>query len=162
MTCTTLEDVFLRINENKLLRLAAEEGQRTPQPSPAAPARRADALSDGSHATGLAVEGGASLLDPGAAVSDQGPQPIPASSVRGVAAQYAGLITKRRLTSRRDLCTTCCQLLFPVVLVLIALALLKVSRCLPPRRPRRHPHGHPTTSWIHPPHHLLLRCLRWT
>ena len=129
MTCTTLEDVFLRINENKLLRLAADEGQRTPQPSPAAPARRADAPSDGSHADGLAVEGGASLLDPGAAVSDQGPQPIPASSVRGVAAQYAGLITKRRLTSRRDLCTTCCQLLFPVVLVLIALALLKVSHC---------------------------------
>ena len=74
------------------------------QPHPlcdAAPARRADAPSDGSPADGLAVEGGASLLDPGAAVSDQGPQPIPASSVRGVAAQYAGLITKRRLTSRR-------------------------------------------------------------
>ena len=40
---------------------------------------------------------------------------------------YAGLVTKRRLTSQRDLCTTCCQLLFPVVLVLIALALLKVN-----------------------------------
>ena len=36
-------------------------------------------------------------------------------------------MTKRRLTSQRDLCTTCCQLLFPVVLVLIALALLKVN-----------------------------------
>ena len=45
------------------------------------------------------------------------------AAARGAAAIYSGLVTKRRLTSQRDRCTTCCQLLFPVRTRTLTLAL---------------------------------------
>ena len=138
VSCTTLEDVFLRINEQKLLRLAqAEQGptpqhtpQPTPQPSPAPPARRrttrtAEAEA-GAEAGGEAqAHGGAT--GGGGAGGAAGPLPVadaPPAAARGAAAAiYSGLVTKRRLTSQRDRCTTCCQLLFPVRTRTLTLAL---------------------------------------
>eukprot|EP00965_Chrysotila_dentata_P004164 134487-Pleurochrysis_carterae.AAC.1 len=40
---------------------------------------------------------------------------------------YSSLLNKRRLTAQRSLCTTCCQLLFPVLLVFFALLLLSAN-----------------------------------
>lgn len=43
---------------------------------------------------------------------------------------YRSLLTKRRLSAQRDLCTSCCQLLFPVLLVFFALAILNASSAI--------------------------------
>ena len=130
VTCTTLEDIFLRINENSLLRLASNEENRTPQPD-----RRGAPPDDAAAATTLALgapteallapsqqQAPSELLQP-----RQTSPPPPASSAGALLRQYVGLVQKRRLTSQRDKCTTCCQLLFPVVLVMISLAILNVD-----------------------------------
>ena len=150
VTCTTLEDIFLRINENALLRLASNEENRTPQPSPPQPDRRGAPAPDAPPAAAADGAGGAAAtLALGAPTEallapqhqqqlpqHQPPPPPPppppqstssTSSTGALLRQYVGLVHKRRLTSQRDKCTTCCQLLFPVVLVLIALALLNVD-----------------------------------
>ena len=124
-----------RLSRHVWLHLAQADQGATPQPSPAPPARRGGGASTaeaeaeaeaeaGSDAAGYGATGGGGAG--GAALPAASASASPASA-RGVAAMYAGLVTKRRLTSQRDLCTSCCQLLFPVLLVLIALALLKVN-----------------------------------
>ena len=76
--------------------------------------------------------------------------------------QFGGLWVKRRLQARRDMLSTCCQLFFPVLLVLAALALLDVSRALhrstSPAQPSR-----PFTCWpLHTPYPPLHRPHRHT
>ena len=137
VSCTTLEDVFLRINEQKLLRLAqAEQGptpQPTPQPSPAPPARRRTArTAEAGAEAGAEAEAGGEAQAHGGVTGGGGaggaavPLSVadaPPAAARGAAAIYSGLVTKRRLTSQRDRCTTCCQLLFPVRTRTLTLAL---------------------------------------
>ena len=146
LTCTTLEDVFLRINQNNLERLDKVRNrhhlipptpQATPQATPQPPERRGvpnaapevatmeigsappsepmqqPVLRGSSFGTAPSVSGGGSsggVMRGGSALS-----------------QLCALITKRRLQAQRDVCATCCQLLFPVLLVLAALQLLSLN-----------------------------------
>mmetsp|Transcript_71331 Transcript_71331/g.189760 ORF Transcript_71331/g.189760 Transcript_71331/m.189760 type:complete len:1192 (-) Transcript_71331:531-4106(-) len=118
-TCTTLEDVFLKINETSLERLAKQENEReggAAKPD-VAPSISVEAPSNTNRVADTTLSIASEEID--AAMVTR--------STKSTMATFASLVTKRRLSSRRDCCTTTCQLLFPVVLVFFALALLNVS-----------------------------------
>ena len=140
VTCTTLEDVFLRINQNnldRLDRLRASNASMLAPPSapPSAPptpevTRRADAAADATPtstvARAAATSAAAAAASAAAAAASAAP---PRARMRGGSSlgQWSALVTKRRLQAQRDVCATCCQLLFPVVLVFAALNLLSAN-----------------------------------
>ena len=127
-TCTTLEDVFLKINENSLLRLETKQAARAKQE-----AEMAGSVAGSSF--GLVPD--AEAAEAAAAVdSGEARSPLAARQPRSDGAKakppdamaparlFYGLTVKRVLSARRDCCTTCCMIFFPVVLVFFALALL--------------------------------------
>ena len=145
LTCTTLEDVFLRINANNLDRLdklrnrshiaatpqqtrrrttgtdkSGEQGEASAATAAAAaPLPVGEGSGEGGDESGLGAVSGADDALAAAA-------PRPTVRMRGgsTLVQLCALVTKRRLQAQRDVCATCCQLLFPVLLVLLALLLL--------------------------------------
>ncbi|KAL1503435.1 hypothetical protein AB1Y20_011923 [Prymnesium parvum] len=113
-TCTTLEDVFLKINEAALERLARQEHEREA----------------GELAVPMLTELPAAKPQPDAhsvTIAPPLPPPPPPPSRASALGTYRSLVVKRALSARRDCCTTTCQLLFPVVLIFLALSILNIS-----------------------------------
>ena len=154
VTCTTLEDVFLRINQNNMLRLDARDATNNHRANADAAAAAGGSGTASSYAssdtspiaflppTPLAVRDVHTVWTARMGDVASGAQPpvtLPAAMSPWSAArvppvtepcqpspcwQYAGLVRKRQLQARRDCCSSCTQLLLPVVLVMAALALL--------------------------------------
>ena len=119
-TCTTLEDVFLKINENALQRL---EDQKESHNDANLQKAHNDARLEIPPPKGELMKGAKSSPDSRAA-----PQVLAPMSQTGATMHvYSGLVAKRRIAARRDCYTTCCMICFPVSLVIGALALLGVA-----------------------------------
>ena len=137
LTCTTLEDVFLRINQNNMERLdrLRTRSSLVPEsnaPSPPVPMRRG--VVDGAESAGAAepplAVAAIGAPDPSDLTAERAHDSGGADArMRGGSAlgQLCALLTKRKLQAQRDVCATCCQLLFPVVLVGLALMLLSFN-----------------------------------
>jgi hypothetical protein len=121
VACTTLEDVFLQINEKDIQRLKAMVS--------ASDISRysGSAAGDGSPAAPLVQDASSSQAGPTAAGNAPAAVPPAPSKVAAGANVFRGLIVKRAITARRDVLTTCCSFCCPIWLVLFALLLLGLS-----------------------------------
>ena len=135
VSCTTLEDVFLKINEDKM-----SEMEAVPTGPSEADVSIADSEQPAAAAAAAAAAPNGARRNSKVRFSDD----LEANGVVGAlaaarartarlgggalfAAQFYGLATKRRLTAQRAYVSTACQLLLPVLIVLFALWLLGLA-----------------------------------
>lgn len=123
VACTTLEDVFLQINEKDIQRLkeivsASDMARRDESPPSADGGSPTASLVPDASSEASAVASGAG-----------GAQAVPPTPTRVAAGAniFRGLVVKRAITARRDVLTTCCSFCCPIWLVLFALLLLGLS-----------------------------------
>ena len=127
-TCTTLEDVFLKINSNALQRLEDQKDAHNDASVHTAghsDSKVAAAPLEILPAKGELKKGASARSSPDSHATPRDSAPL--SQTGATMHMYSGLVAKRRIAARRDCYTTCCMIFFPVSLVFGALALLGVA-----------------------------------